>query len=69
MAGAGWLVAQKDNVGSHFFSFPVFVYMRRPNHIFPEIYNTPIISELGFTVCLVQLELEYLLARDQKVLT
>ena len=34
MAGAGWLVAQKDNVGSHFFSFPVFAYKSKSKYTF-----------------------------------
>jgi hypothetical protein len=31
---AGWLVAQKDNVGRDFFSLPALAYKSRPNHIF-----------------------------------
>ena len=33
---AGWLETQKDNVGSHFSSFPVFAYKSRPKYVFRE---------------------------------
>ena len=48
LAGAGWLVTQKDNVGSQFFFFACFWIDQ--NVFFPETYNAPIISELGFSV-------------------